>query len=138
MARDAGIKVEGVKQLRKTLTQAGESLGDLKDAHKEAAQIAARASADLAPRVTGRLAASVRGAGTKTAGVVRAGKAAVPYANAIHWGRRFWSNREHPRRTRSVVRGALFISHGAQNSEGRWLPVYEQALDKSIKLVKGL
>jgi len=138
VAQDAGIKVEGVKQLRKTLTAAGHSLADLKDSHKAAANIAARASADLAPRVTGRLSRTIRGAGTKTAGIVRAGNKAAPYAAAIHWGRRYWPNKTHPRRTRSVVRGALFISEGARSSEGRWLPVYERALDDSIQLVKGI
>jgi hypothetical protein len=138
MARDAGIQVEGVKQLRKSMTAAGLSLADLKDSHKEAAQIAARASADDAPRVTGRLQRSIRGAGTKTAGIVRAGSKAVPYGPAIHWGRRFWPSKTHPRATRSVVRGALFISRGAQASESRWLPVYERALDDSIQQVKGI
>jgi hypothetical protein len=138
MARDAGVKVEGVKELRKSLKAAGHSIDDLKASHKEAATIAARASADLAPRVTGRLQRNSRAAGTATAGIVRAGNKAAPYAAAIHWGRAFWPNKKHPRRTRSAVRGALFISEGARSSEGKWLPVYERALDDSIRLVKGL
>jgi hypothetical protein len=138
MANDAGVQVEGVKQLRKSMTAAGLSLADLKDSHKQAADIAAGAAADRTPRITGRLSRTIRGAGTKTAGIVRAGGKAVPYGPAVHWGRRFWPNKTHPRATRSVVRGALFITEGAQKSESKWLPVYEQALDKSIQLVKGI
>lgn len=132
------VEVQGARELRKSLKAAGQSLDDLKAANKHAADIAARASAALAPRITGRLAGSIRAAGTNTAGIIRAGKKAVPYANAVHWGRRSWPNARSPRRTRSVVRAQPFISKGARNSEGQWLPVYRQALDQSIELVKGL
>lgn len=132
------VEVQGARELRKSLKAAGQSLDDLKAANRQAAEIAAKASAALAPRVTGRLSASVRAAGTNTAGIIRAGKKNVPYANAVHWGRRNWPNSKSPRRTRSVVRAQPFMSQGAKNSEGRWLPIYQQALDHSIELVKGL
>ena len=138
MARDAGVKVEGVKQLRKTMTAAGLSLADLKDSHKQAATIAANASQDRTPRITGRLSRTIRGAGTKTAGVVRAGNKSVPYGPAVHWGRKFWPNRSSSRRVKSPVRAALFITEGARSSEGKWLPVYEKALEQSIDQVKGI
>lgn len=134
---DPGVRVDGARQLRASLKAAGETLEDLKGAHREAADIAARASAALAPDRSGGLRATIRGAGTNTAGIIRAGKKSVPYAAAVHWGRRFWPNKSHPRSTRSVVLGQPFLSEGAQDSEGRWLPIYEAVLDTAIDKVKG-
>ena len=131
------VEVAGARQLRSSLKKAGESLDDLKASHKEAASIAARASADLAPRVTGKLSRTIRAAGTASAGIVRAGSKAAPYGPAVHWGRAYWPNKNHTRATRSYVRAQPFISEGARNSEGQWLPVYERALDDSIQLVQG-
>jgi len=132
------VEIQGGRQLRKSLKEAGDDLGDLQDSHKQAATIAANASADLAPRITGRLSRTIRAAGTKSAGIVRAGTKAVPYGPAVHWGRLFWPNRSSTPRYRSVVRAQPFISEGARNSEGQWLPVYERALDDSIQRVKGI
>lgn len=126
-SRSAGISVQGAKNLRRTLRQAGDNLEDLKAAHDEAAKIAAEASAALAPRRTGALAATIRGSGTKTAGVMRAGYASVPYAGPIHWG---WPSRN--------ISPQPFLSDGATNSQGRWLPVYEKAVNGAIEKVRGM
>lgn len=126
MAEAPLVQVEGAARLRRTLRQAGDDLGDLKAAHAAAAQIAATASAALAPRASGRLAATIRSSGTKTAGTLRAGRAAVPYAGPIHWG---W-----PRRS---ITAQPFLSDGATSSQGRWLPVYERAVDGAIQKVEG-
>lgn len=126
-SRSAGISVEGGKTLRRTLRQAGDNLEDLKAAHDKAAKIAADASAALAPKRTGRLAATIRGSGTKTAGIMRAGYSSVPYAGPIHWG---WPSRN--------ISPQPFLSDGATNSQGRWLPVYEAAVDGAIQKVRGL
>jgi hypothetical protein len=121
-------EVIGGRELRRTLRQAGLDLQDLKDAHAAAARIAANAAADAAPRRTGALAATVRSAGTKTAGIVRAGNnTKVPYAGPIHWG---WGKRH--------IAANPFASRGAQRSEPEWLPVYEEARDKALDKVKGI
>ena len=125
MARPT-VRVEGARRLRKTLKEAGDDFGDLKAAHAEAARIAADASADLAPARTGRLRADIRSSGTKTEAVVRAGRKSVPYAGPIHWG---WKKRN--------IRPNPFISRGAVDSEGRWLPVYATAVDDIIEKVEG-
>lgn len=132
------VEVIGAKQLRKTLKAAGEDLADLKDAHKQAADIAARASAALAPvGKTGRLKASVRGSGTKTAGIIRAGRKAVPYAPAIHWGRKWWPNKATAKNL-APFWGRPFISDGAQSSEGKWLPIYERTVEGAIDRIEGM
>lgn len=120
------VKVEGARKLRKTLKDAGDNLEDLKAAHARAASIAMEASAALAPRRTGALANSLRSSGTKTAGIVRAGGKRIPYGNPIHWG---WFKRN--------IKPQPFISHGAQDSEGRWLPVYEAAVETALQKVEG-
>lgn len=119
-------QVEGGRELRRTLKQAGDDLQDLTAAHREAAEIAARASSALAPVKSGRLRDTIRAAGTKTAGIIRAGFARVPYAGPIHWG---WRRRN--------IDAQPFMSQGAQDSEGRWIRVYEDYIDTAMQKVKG-
>lgn len=136
-SREAGLSVEGGAQLRRTLRRAGSDLKDLKEANAKAANIAAVASAALAPKRSGRLAQTIRSSGTNTAGIIRAGTARVPYANAVHWGRKRWPNSKTSPGRRSVVRPQPFLSEGATNSEGRWLPVYQNELEDIIARIEG-
>lgn len=124
--REAGIKVEGQRELRKSLRQAGDDLEDLKAAHKAAAEIAAGGSRPLTPARSGTLQGTVRAGGTKTSAVLRAGKKAVPYAGPIHWG---WPNRG--------IEPQSFLADGAKNTESQWVELFHQALDKALKKVKG-
>ncbi|HXG71269.1 MAG TPA: hypothetical protein VNJ04_11755 [Gemmatimonadaceae bacterium] len=126
--QEAGlVRVEGARELRRTLKQAGDELQEMRTAHKSAADIAARASSALAPHRTDRLARTIRGSGTKTAAVIRAGFARVPYAGPIHWG---WFARH--------ITPQPFLSQGAQDSEGRWIRVYESYLDKTLDKIQGV
>lgn len=126
MSREAGIRLEGQRQLRKTLREAGDDLEDLKAAHKAAAEVAAGGSRPLAPVRSGLLAGTIRAGGTKTSAVIRAGKKAVPYAGPTHWG---WAARgiePHP-----------FLATGAKNTEPQWVELFYQAMNKALKKVKG-
>jgi hypothetical protein len=98
----------------------------MKQAHRDAAEIAAAASSALAPRLTGRLAATVRAAGTKTAAIIRAGTARVPYIFPIHWG---WPARH--------IEANPFMSRGARNSEGQWIRVYENYVNRVTNEIEG-
>ena len=121
-------EVKGARQLRSTLRAAGDNLADLKETHKRAAQVAADRAAALAPRSTGRLAASIRAAGTKTAGIVRAGNnTTAPYAGPIHWG---WRERN--------ITPNTFASTGAQQSEPTWRKLYETYVDDTLNTIKGI
>ena len=143
MAQPAGIvQVEGARELRRSLKAAGDDLSDLKAAHKQAAEIGVRAVQPITPVLTGRLAASVRGAGTTTAAIIRAGKKAVPYAGAVHWGRKMWpsmiSTPNPPRkRVYSFIKPRLFIVDGVTDVEPAWVAVYEKALEEALDKVKG-
>ncbi|MDE9365478.1 hypothetical protein PZ938_07660 [Luteipulveratus sp. YIM 133132] len=121
-----GVRLVGGRRLRATLKAAGDDLSDLRAAHTEAARIAAAAAAALAPVRSGRLRADVRSSGTKTAGIVRVGRASLPYAGPIHWG---WPARG--------ITAQPFVSEGGTSSEGTWRPVYESALDSAIRKVEG-
>ena len=137
MATPPTVEVIGARQLRRTLKAAGEDLTDLKAAHRQAAEIAARASATLAPvGATGRLKKSIRASGTTTAGIIRAGRKNVPYANAIHWGRVWWPNKQQAQH-RAPFWGRPFLSNGAQNSEGQWLPIYMRTVEGAIERIEG-
>ena len=137
MSRDAGVQIVGARELRRSLKAAGDDLDDLKAANAEAANIAARASASLAPRgPSGNLQTTVRGSGTKTAGIIRAGSKRVPYAAAVHWGRVWWPNKKKSRYKAPFI-GQPFLSDGAKDSEGEWLPIYQVNLDNIIERIDG-
>lgn len=119
------------------MSAAGEDMTDLKEANRAAADTAARASAALAPKMSGALAATIRASGTKTAGIIRAGRKSVPYAGPIHWG---WPTRPDP--LAGIVGGPIeaqpFLSDGAQSSEGQWLPEYIKTVNGIIRRVEGI
>lgn len=127
----AGLKLEGGRNLRRTLREAGSDLTELKDANAQAASIVAGRAQSWAPVVSGRLAATVRSSGTKTAGIVRAGNnrksaSGVPYAAPIHWG---WKARN--------IRANPFLSYSAQSTEPTWLALYESLVNTALSKIKG-
>lgn len=124
---NAGIRVEGAANLRRTMRKAGDDLGDLQEAHAAAAAIAGARARETAPQRTGRLASSVRWSGAKATATVRAGGASVPYAMPIHWG---WPARGIPAQP--------FISEAARATESAWTAVYEAAVEAILHRVKGI
>lgn len=120
------VKVEGARQLRATLRRAGVDLTDMKDANASVAAYVATASASAAPKVSGRLAASVRGNRAAASAVVRAGGAAVPYAGPIHWG---WPKRN--------ITANPFMSATAEATEPTWVDMYMSAVDRIVASIKG-
>lgn len=122
MARPV-VEIDGLRELRRALRRAGNDLEDLKAANAEAAGHVA--SSTNPPRVTGALAGSVRSSGTKTAGIVRAGRAAIPYAGPIHYG---WPARGIPENP--------FLTHAAQATEPEWIDIYYQHLDKLLEQIE--
>jgi len=120
-------EVEGARQLRKTLRAAGDDLTDLKTVHGQVATVAAGRTRQLVPRISGRLAGTIRAAGTKTAGIVRIGNnTKTRYAGPIHWG---WGRRN--------IQPNPFASDGATDSESTWLPLYLRYIDATLSKIKG-
>jgi hypothetical protein len=120
------VTVEGGRRLRATLKAAGDDLGELRAAHAAAAALVAAVATAGAPHRTGRLAGSVRGSGTKTAAIIRAGSARVPYANPIHWG---WGLRH--------IAADPWMSRAAVGTEDRWAAGYRDEVDRILATVKG-
>lgn len=123
----SGVQVYGLNNLKRTMKQAGVDVKELSKINREAATLVANASKLPAPKRSGRLAASIRAGATQKAGVVRAGRKSLPYANPIHWG---WFRRG--------IRAQPWLSNTAQATESGWRPLYEQHIDDVIDQVKGI
>lgn len=120
------IRVEGAKMLRRTLKKSGADMKKLSAVNRKAATVVANAAKPTTPRLTGKLAASVRTGATQRAGIVRAGRKTIPYANAIHWG---WPSRRIPPQP--------WVSLAAQSTEPVWVDLYLREMKSLIKEVKG-
>ena len=78
--------LEGLAGLNNLLDLSATTVGELKDANKASAELILDDSQRNVAERSGALKRSGRATGTKRAGVVRYGKAKVPYANAYHFG----------------------------------------------------
>ena len=120
------MRVDGARQLRASMKNAGLDLRDLNEVNKQAAALVAGRAAPAAPRRTGALAGTVRASGTRTAAIVRAGRASVPYANVIEWG---WEARN--------IAAQPFVKDAAQATEPEWTTYYERAVAAIIDRIRG-
>ena len=126
MSRAPAVQVQGAATLRRTLKRAGLDVQDLKDAHRDVAELVARRARPTAPHRTGRLAHTIRPAGTQSAAIVRAGRAAVPYANVIHWG---WPARN--------IAAQPWLADAAAATQPGWEQTYLDALTAIIAEIEG-
>jgi len=108
------------------MKRAGVDIDELKDAHWRAASIVASRAAQMAPHVSGKLAASIRPARQVRRARVQAGRASVPYAAPIHWG---WPSRN--------IGAQPFMSDAAQASESEWVAAYLADVQAALDKVKG-
>ena len=84
---DAGIKVQGRREINRALAAIGVPKDAIKKAGKDSAQAVLNEAKTLVPVRSGALRNSIRLGATATGKVtIRAGGARVPYANPIHWG----------------------------------------------------
>ncbi len=120
------VQIEGMKRLRRELKRAGVDLADLREVNMSAARTVSSAAKPMAPHQSGTLAGSVRPGASRTAGVVRAGGARVPYAGPIHWG---W-----PRRN---IRAQPFLADAAKATEPAWVETYFRELDRVLSNIAG-
>lgn len=124
----AGVQVEGLARMQRTLRRAGQDIGDFKKLHREVGRIVSRAGKATAPRRSGALKRTVRAGATNRAATVRAGnKGGVPYAGVIHWG---WPAHN--------ITAQPFLSDAATSTEAQWIGNYMQHIDSTLKKVKGL
>lgn len=142
MGRDeVGIRVEGARELRAALRLAGGELGRaLAAANKSAAEVVVEDALPNVPVLTGRLKKSVRALGSQRSGRAVAGKAAVPYGAAIHWGRKRgnvgWPPGNH--KGPNTIVGRPFLWDAAQRQVPRIEPEYRDEIERLIdRAVRG-
>lgn len=133
MASNPIVSVAGGRMLRATLKTADHDLGTLKGVHASVAGVVAGRAKQLAPKVSGTLAGTVRPAGTKTAAIVRAGFKRTPYAGPNNWG---WPD------AAAGIKGAFdgehWMTKAAKQTEPQWLALYLAEVNKAISKVKGI
>lgn len=116
----AGVNVEGLDELRRVLRRVGnkELQATLKAAHQAAARVVVLKALPHVPARSGRLRTSVRALGSQKSGRALAGGARVPYAAAIHWGRKEGNVGSPPgnHRGRNVIVGRPFLRNAADDS----------------------
>lgn len=120
------VRVEGAAQLRKTMKAAGADLADLAAVNKRTAAKVATTAGGTVPRRTGMLGATIRPAGTRTAAIVRAGKASVPYAAVIEFG---WPGHH--------IEPQPYVTSAAHDTEPEWTGYYEQEIAKIVDSIQG-
>ena len=120
------VRVEGARELRRTLKAAGNDLSDLTRVNATVARFVALRSAAKAPRRTGRLAGSIRGNSAKASAIVRAGGARIPYAGVIHWG---WPQHH--------IEAQPFLVETAHDTEPTWFRYYTGEVDRILAHIHG-
>jgi hypothetical protein len=119
-------QVTGAKELRRSLKQAGEDLGDLKDVNRRVGDLVIAAARPMVPVRSGQLAGSLRPAAAAAKVTVRAGSARLPYAGPVHWG---WPAHH--------IRPNPFLSDAATRTEDTWVGYYFDELQAVVNKVDG-
>lgn len=114
------IEVEGIRELVRELKQFEDGTKDLKALHTRAAALVKKGARP--PRRSGRLAATLRSSGQARTGIVRAGRASVPYAAVIHWG---WKKRG--------IRANPYLSDSLEKNEAKVFNLYREGLADLVK-----
>lgn len=86
MARDSGVRIEGLRETVRTLERLGVEVEDLRQAFGAISDDIVEEARDEVEVDSGALQSTIRPARTKNKAVVRAGSAGVPYAGVINYG----------------------------------------------------
>ena len=118
-----GITVKGAARFSETMNRAAADMADMRTADTKAARIVAGAGARAAPRLTGRLAASLTpSVGRQTATIT----SPLVYAVPVHWGRPAHNIEANP-----------FVWRAAQATQSEWMGGYETDAQHACDMVKG-
>lgn len=122
MAIGGGVRIEGLNKVVRGLQDLGVEVSDLKGAFSAISAEGARLASSFAPRVSGALAATIRGNKAKNKATVTAGRAKVRYAGAINYG---WPRRK--------IQPSLFMQRADKALAPRVVPMLEAGLDEAIQ-----
>lgn len=123
MADSGSITVVGADELSATLGAAADDLARMTDAEQRAGAYLAQRAKGMAPKVTGRLAGSIKAGRTKDAATVTA---TAVYAGVIHWG---WPARN--------IRAHPFLVDALSAGEPTVARIYMDEVTQIIGTVKG-
>lgn len=124
MAEGARIEVRGLGRLVSTMRRAGVGIEDMKEANRRAGEIVAVAGRQASPRLTGRLASSIRPARQARKAVVRAGGSGIRYARFQEFG-----SAKNPARR--------YLYGSAERTQPQWTAAYFADLEKIIGKITG-
>lgn len=116
-----GVRVDGLREVARTLERLGVEASDLKSAFNRIGNIVVSEAITLTPTLTGRLASSIRASKTKNKAIVRAGSARVPYAGVQHYGG--YNN----------ITGTFFLTQAADNKSETVVNEMEAELSRLIE-----
>jgi len=105
---DFTVSVKGLREVTRSLSQYAGAIDELKEANAKIGSKVAQTAVATTPKLTGRLASSVKYNRAKNSVSLKAGGARVPYAGVIEYGdpnrdrpaqpflrRAVWDNREY-------------------------------------------
>lgn len=122
MAAGSDLRVEGLARAVRQLEGLGVDLADLRDAFSQIATDATPTYQRFTPVRTGRLRGDYRAARTKNRAVLYVGRASVPYARPINYGR--------PARG---IQAADFVAKGDAIEGPKALAAIESSIDRLIR-----
>lgn len=119
-----GIQVVGGRELQSALRRAGVEIQDLKDVHLAAAKVVEASAEQIVPVLTGTLQGTIRSAGQRSRGVVRAGFKRTPYVGPIHFG---WPGHN--------IAPNPFLYEAADKRADEVIDLYERRVKKVIRQI---
>lgn len=124
-----GVRVEGARELRRTLKAAGVNMKDLQKLNKEAANTvlpAAKALTPVGDPANGHIKSTLRTGATQRAGIIRAGNKGKPYGGVQHYG---WPARN--------IEAQPWLAEAAKATEPQWVQTYFDGLMKIVNSIHG-
>lgn len=130
------IHVKGLNELRAAIREANvEGLPRaLLMANKSAAELVVDVATPMTPRRHGDLVHSLKALASQQSGRVRAGSGVVPYAAAIHWGRKVGNVGRPPgnRKGANPIKGRPFLYDALAKAQPRVVHEYEQEINRLV------
>ena len=136
--RGTVVQIEGARELRRQLRKAEADLSDLKDLHRKIGEIVFYAARPNSPKGkrkppasrNRRLHQTLRYYPTRTSVRVMAGSKVVPYAMAIHWGRKVFPSQKSTYQH--------WIRQAAEKTEPEWTALFQAEIQKILDKIEGL
>lgn len=118
---DIELTEKGAKEAARRLRKAGADMQQLKAAYKDMAGVVKTNAGHVVPVRSGKLKRSIRASATQRSGVVRAGRANLPYAGVINYG---WP-RHH-------IEATHFMETGLALSQAEVISLYAKAIRDAL------